>query len=77
MSIIQENKKFYIFDYFLDGHFFKSEEMIGKELPLYGELKVITSKTGNEINAQIVGTEKISENEYRIFMYSLTALRAC
>lgn len=70
MSITQEHKKFYFFDYFLDGHFFKSEEMIGEELPKYGELKVINSATGNEIKAQIVGIEKISENEYKIFMNS-------
>jgi hypothetical protein len=70
MSIIKEHKKFYFFDYFLDGYFLKSEEMIGEELPQYGELKVINSTTGNEIKAQIVDIEKISENEYKIFMNS-------
>ncbi len=70
MSIKQENQKFYIFDYFLDGHFFKWEEVIGEDLPLYGEVKVISPKAGVDISAKIVGTEKVSENEYRILMDS-------
>ena len=72
MTVQQEKKHFYILDYFLDGHFFKSEKMIGKELPHYGESKIISPATGGDIKVQIVGTEKISEDEYRIFMDSST-----
>lgn len=70
MTIKQEQKKFYIFDYFLDGYFLKSEEVIGEDLPRRGEWKVISPKPGVDITAKIVGTEKISENEYRILINS-------
>jgi hypothetical protein len=70
MTVKQKHQKFYIFDYFLDGHFLKSQEMIAQELPRFGEIKLISIKPGVDINVKITGTEKISEDEYRIFMDS-------
>ena len=70
MSVKHEHKKFYICDYFLDGHFLNSKEMLGEDLPRTGELKVISPKAGVDINVKITGTEQISENEYRILMDS-------
>ena len=70
MTVQQAKKKFYMVDYFLDGYFFKSEEMIGQELPKYGDWKNISSQQKGDIKAQVVGTEEISEDEYRIFMNS-------
>jgi hypothetical protein len=67
-----EKKKFYIFEYFLDGYFLKWEQVIGEDIPRYGQFKAIMSKAGDDISARIVGTEKISDNEYRILMDSLS-----
>jgi hypothetical protein len=70
MAVQQKNKHFYMLDYFLDGNFVKSEEMIAEKLPERGDWKVISSKTGENIQAQIADIEKISENEYKILMNS-------
>lgn len=70
MSVKHEHKKFYMCDYFLDGNFLNSKETLGEDLPRTGESKVISLKPGVDINVKIVGTEQISEDEYRILMDS-------
>jgi hypothetical protein len=70
MTNKQEGKKFYILDYFLDGYFLKCEQLIGEDLPAYGESKTIRSQAGIDINTHVVGNQKISESEYRIFLNS-------
>ena len=53
----QKNRRFCIFDYFLDGVFLKWSEVISLE-------------DGTQIRGKIMGTETISENERRIFLRS-------
>ncbi len=65
----REGKHFYIFDYFLDGYFLKWEEVEGNCLTC-GEFCSISLEDGTKINAQVVETEEISENEMRIFLSS-------
>lgn len=71
MTDQQKEQKFYILDYFLDGYFLKCERLVGQDLPTYGEPKTVRSRTGMDINTRVVGNQKISDNEYRIFLHSL------
>lgn len=69
MTPQQEGKHFYIFDYFLDGSFLKWEEVLDK-YPTCGEFCSITLEDGTEIHAKVIETEKISDNELKIFLSS-------
>ena len=72
MTIKQQKQKFYIFDYFLDGHFLKWEPTIMENLPVSGEVICVNNESGVDIQAKILETEKISEDECRIFLASLS-----
>ncbi len=65
----QEHRQFYIFDYFLDGYFLKWEE-VEHECPACGEVCSISLEDGTKIHPKVVETEKISEDELRIFLSS-------
>ena len=65
----QERKNFFIFDYFLDGEFLKWEE-VEVDCPACGEVCSIILDDGTEIHPKVVETEKISEDELRIYLSS-------
>ncbi|GAB4545066.1 MAG: hypothetical protein Tsb0014_39170 [Pleurocapsa sp.] len=65
----QPRKHFYIFDYFLDGYFLKSEEVQGN-CPACGEYLTIALDNGTEIMTQVMEIEFISEDERRILLTS-------
>ena len=68
-SLKKKRKHFYIFDYFLDGHFLKWTEFQGN-CPVYGQYLVVNLENGTEVITQVVGIEEISENERRILLSS-------
>lgn len=65
------NRHFCIFDYYLDGVFLKWEEVRG-ECPVlaYGEQITIELNDGNKINAKVVDSEFVSENERHVYLSS-------
>jgi hypothetical protein len=64
-------KHFYIYDYFLDGCFLKWEEVHEECLPSKGETRELRTGGGQSISAKVLGTEPLSESEYRIFLVSI------
>lgn len=62
---------FCIYEYFLDGQFFKWEQVNEHYLPIEGEIQELTSKDGRSVKAKVVETEKISDSEYRVLLVSL------
>lgn len=67
----KDNEQMYIFDYFLDGHFLKTEEVCTEHCPQPGETRVISTSCNSEIVAHVTGVEEISEDEYRILLASV------
>lgn len=69
MVMQQKHKNFYVLDYFLDGEFLKWEE-VEDGYPTCGEICSIILDDGTEIHPRVVETEKVSEDELRIFLSS-------
>ena len=68
---VQEKKSFCIFDYYLDGTFLKWEEVTG-QCPILtpGQDWVVNLEDGTQINAKIVETQAVSEDERKVFLSS-------
>ena len=65
----QKQKNFHIVSYFLDGDFLKWEE-VEDDCPVNGDFCSIGLEDATEICAKVIKTEKISENELKIFLSS-------
>lgn len=70
MTPTTEMKRFCIYDYFLDGHFIKTEQVDHCYLPATGESREFTLKDGRTIATTVAETEQISESEYRVLLVS-------
>lgn len=68
---IQKEKKFCIYDYYLDGVFLKWEEAIG-ECPVFipGQDWVVNLEDGTQVKGKIIETEAVSEDERRVYLSS-------
>ncbi len=68
----QKGKYFCIFDYYLDGVFLKYEEILG-ECPVInpGERVVVELDNGGRVEAKVVDSEFISEDERHVYLSSL------
>jgi len=71
MYTATELKHFCIYEYFLDGYFFKWEQMRECYLPMENEIREIMAKDGKTIRVKVERTEKVSESEYKILLVSL------
>ncbi len=69
MSDRQLHKHFYIFDYFLDGYFLKSEQ-VQRNCPVCGEYLMINLENGTEVKTKVIEIEVVSEDERRILLVS-------
>ena len=68
---IQKRKQFCILDYYLDGEFLKWEEVIGQcPVLIPGQDWVVNLEDGTQINAKILETEAISEDERKVYLSS-------
>ncbi len=70
MNPTAEMKNFCMYDYFLDGHFLRTEQVDHCYLPIAGESREIATKDGRNIAVKVTETEKISDSEYRIMLVS-------
>ncbi len=70
MSFPTELKHFCIYEYFLNGYFFKWEQMNECYLPTEGEIREV-NKDGQSVTAKVTGMEKISESEYRVLLETI------
>ncbi len=68
----QSRMHFCIYDYYLDGTFLKSEEVLS-ECPILavGQQLTVDLEEGKQVQGEIVETVSISENEHRILLRSL------
>lgn len=71
MNPTTEMKRFCMYDYFLDGHFVKTEQVDHCYLPAAGESREITAKDGRTIAATVAKIEKVSDSEYRVLLVSV------
>ena len=69
MKTKAKHKRFYMFDYFLDGKFLRCEE-VEVECPACGDIYSISLDDGTKIHPKVVETEQISEDEMRVFLSS-------
>ena len=68
---VQKEKKFCIYDYYLDGVFLKWEEVIGAcPVLIPGQDWVVNLEDGTQVKGKIVETEAISEDERRVYLSS-------
>jgi hypothetical protein len=70
MNMPTRLKHFCIYEYFLDGQFFQWEQVNEHYLPIEGETRELQAKDGRIIPVKVMGTEQISESEYRILLVS-------
>lgn len=69
----RQDQYFYMVSYFLDGNFVKCEEVIQPtqfNLDVADEVSLFVPDRDSHVNAKVVNTEAISEDEYRVFLVS-------
>ncbi len=70
-KITSRNRRFCIFDYFLDGVYLTWEEVEGQcPVLIPGDDWDIRLEDGTQITAKIIEIEDVSENECRIYLNS-------
>lgn len=67
--LTQRKQHFHIFDYFLDGHFLRWEEVEGN-VPVCGQYWVVKLENDAQVVTQVLEIEPISETESRILLSS-------